>query len=174
MVEYTNKEYADMVLVCGEAASNGRVACQIYQERYPHCLTPLQTLFTKVIQWWTIARELGVPLSTVWEILHEQQLHPYHPLRVHAMGLPNFALHANFCMWFLHVVWKSPFFHDRYSLPMNVGSLGSCFKLAKQPCLGWRKLPMSSMPIDSNVSALMCGQVLWTVVWLGLFLFHPA
>ena len=34
----------------------------------------------------TIVRGMGVSHSTVWEALHEQQLHPYHPQRVHAMG----------------------------------------------------------------------------------------
>ena len=40
---------------------------------------------------------------------------------------------------------------------------------------GRTKTVMSSTPMDSsNVSALMCGQVSWTVVWLGLTFFHPA
>ena len=41
-----NKEYIDMVLVCGEAADNGRAIRRIY----PHRLTPTNTLFAKVIQ----------------------------------------------------------------------------------------------------------------------------
>ena len=50
----------------------------------------------------TIVCGMGVPHSTVWEVLHEQQLHSYHPQRVHAMGPGNFALRTNFCVWFLH------------------------------------------------------------------------
>ena len=50
MVEYSNTEQTDMVLVYGEAASNRRAARRIYQERYKHCVTPSHTLFAKVIQ----------------------------------------------------------------------------------------------------------------------------
>ena len=39
-----------MVLVYDEAAGNGRAAHRIYQERYPHRVTPPHTLFAKVIQ----------------------------------------------------------------------------------------------------------------------------
>ena len=51
MVEYTNIEYLDMVLVHGEASGNGRVVVRIYQERNPYPGTPPPTLFGKVIQW---------------------------------------------------------------------------------------------------------------------------
>ena len=50
----------------------------------------------------TVERVMGVSHSTVWKVLHEQQLLPYHPERVHGMGPPDFALCATFCMWFLH------------------------------------------------------------------------
>ena len=50
MFEYTNTEHTDMVLVYDEAASNGRAASRIYLDRYPHGVTPLHTLFAKVIQ----------------------------------------------------------------------------------------------------------------------------
>ena len=50
MVEYTHTEYTDMVLVQGEAARNGRAARWMYRERYAHRVTPLHTLFAKVIQ----------------------------------------------------------------------------------------------------------------------------
>ena len=50
MVEYTNTEYTDMVLVYCEATGNERAARQIYQERYPHSVTPSHTLFAQVIQ----------------------------------------------------------------------------------------------------------------------------
>ena len=40
MVEYTNTEYTDMVLMYGEAAGNGTPVRRIDQERYPHRVTP--------------------------------------------------------------------------------------------------------------------------------------
>ena len=45
MVEYTNTEYTDRVLVYGEAAFNGRATHWIYQERYPS-----HNLLAEVIQ----------------------------------------------------------------------------------------------------------------------------
>ena len=48
----------------------------------------------------TIACELGVYHSTIWEVLREKKLNTYHPKRVHAMGPADFALRANKC--FLH------------------------------------------------------------------------
>ena len=50
MVAYTNIEYTDMMLVYGEAASKGRAARPLYQERYSHHVTASHTLFAKVIQ----------------------------------------------------------------------------------------------------------------------------
>ena len=140
-----------MVIVYGEAADNGRAARWIYQEHYPHFVTPSHTLFAKIIQQlWdkgtftvnradcgaprrhckpnfekdllhcfeetpsmstrTIARGMGVPHTTIWEVLHEQQLHPYHPQRIHAMGPADSAPHANFCTWFLHRRVEEPQF----------------------------------------------------------------
>ena len=50
MVEYTNTEYTNMVLVYGEAVDIAKAARQIYQERYPHRVTPSHIRFAKVIQ----------------------------------------------------------------------------------------------------------------------------
>ena len=58
----------------------------------------------------TIARGMGVPHSTVREVLHEQQLCPYHPQRVHWMGPADCALCANSCTWFLHCCVEEPQF----------------------------------------------------------------
>ena len=71
-----------------------------------HCFTMLLNLWT----WLVIEDGCGVPHSTVWEILHGQQLNPYHPKRVHAMGPADFALRVNFCMWFLHRCVEEPQF----------------------------------------------------------------
>ena len=67
----------------------------------------------------TIVHGMGVPHSTIWEILHVQQLHPYHPQMVYAMCPANFACRTNFYIWFLHC--------NKYSSPMSAGSLGMLF-----------------------------------------------
>ena len=123
----------------------------------------------------TIVCGMGVPHSTVWEVLHEQQLHSYHPQRVHAMGPGNFALRTNFFVWFLHCCveetqfpWQILFTDECRFTRVTVLNL-------QTDMFGMTKIPMPRMPMDpSNVSALMCGQVLWMVVWLGLTFFHPA
>ena len=50
MIEYTNTEYTNMVLVNGEAAGNARAARHIYQQRYPHRVSSSVNLFAKDIQ----------------------------------------------------------------------------------------------------------------------------
>ena len=51
MANYTFKEYADMMLLYGEARDNGRAAHKLYEERFPHCKTPLHAVFAEVYQW---------------------------------------------------------------------------------------------------------------------------
>ena len=48
-----------------------------------------------------IARAMGAAQSSVWRVLHEQQLHPYHPQRVHALLLTDFAPRVALCQWLL-------------------------------------------------------------------------
>ena len=38
-----------------------------------------------------VAREMGTAHSSVWRVLHEQQLHPYHPQRIHVLLVTDFA-----------------------------------------------------------------------------------
>ena len=49
----------------------------------------------------TVAREMDVSQNTVWKVLKEQQLHPYHPQRVHAMIPADFAPRVVFSQWLL-------------------------------------------------------------------------
>ncbi|PSN56415.1 hypothetical protein C0J52_09522 [Blattella germanica] len=49
-MEYTFAEYADMMLLYGEARCNGRAARQLYAERYPRRRTPSHSLFATVYQ----------------------------------------------------------------------------------------------------------------------------
>ena len=52
------------------------------------------------------------------------------------------------------VAWKSPSFHDRYSSPMNVCSLGTLFYTHETAMFGITQTQMPSTPMDSsNVSA---------------------
>ncbi|KAJ4440514.1 hypothetical protein ANN_08655 [Periplaneta americana] len=44
---------------------------------------------------------MNVPHTSVWRVLHDQHLHPYHRQKGHAMGPADFVPRANFCAWFL-------------------------------------------------------------------------
>ena len=50
MEYYTFAEYADVMLLYGEARCSGRAARQLYAERYPHRRTPSHSLFAIMYQ----------------------------------------------------------------------------------------------------------------------------
>lgn len=57
-----------------------------------------------------IAHAMGTNHMSVWQVLHEQQLHPYHPQRVQAMGPADFAPRVEFCRWYLQRCLEEPRF----------------------------------------------------------------
>ena len=173
-----------MVLEYSKAAGNGRAergtftisrtdcgaprrrTTPNFEEDILHCIEETPSMITQ-----TIARGMGVPHSTVWEVCMSSNY--------------TFTIPRGYMQWiqpilhsvlisvcgFYTVLWKSHSFHDRYSSPMNVGSLGMLLLTHKTAMCGMMKTPM---PIDSsNVSALVCGQILWTAVWKGLTFFIP-
>ena len=93
MVEYTNTEYTDVVLVYGEAAGNGRAARRIYQVTQSH------TLFVKVIQrlrergTFTVNRaDCGAPRrrrtpNFEEDVLHHVEETPSKSTRINARGM---------------------------------------------------------------------------------------
>ncbi|KAJ8887701.1 hypothetical protein PR048_013919 [Dryococelus australis] len=119
MVEYTFAEYTDMILVYGAAECDGRAAGRLYQERYQQRATPSHTIFATITNdcgapkrrrtpeleeavlhhveqspstsMLSVGRSMGVTSSIVWEVLHEQQLHPYHLQRVQSLHPADFA-----------------------------------------------------------------------------------
>lgn len=48
-----------------------------------------------------IANAMGIGHSSVWRILHEQQLHPYHLQKVHALVPADYPRRVLFCQWYL-------------------------------------------------------------------------
>lgn len=50
MVQYSNEEKTDMLLVYGECRSNGREARRVYAQRYPHRRIPDHKTFSKLCQ----------------------------------------------------------------------------------------------------------------------------
>ncbi|EFN71403.1 hypothetical protein EAG_00286, partial [Camponotus floridanus] len=57
-----------------------------------------------------IARIEGISNSTVWTILKEQQLHPYHYQRVQELEARDFERRFNFCTWILPKITEDPDF----------------------------------------------------------------
>ncbi|KAJ3626683.1 hypothetical protein MTP99_017162 [Tenebrio molitor] len=50
MVQYTNLELTDMVLIYGEALSNGGAAWRLYMERFPGRQVPCERTFVNAVQ----------------------------------------------------------------------------------------------------------------------------
>jgi hypothetical protein len=46
-----------------------------------------------------IARQVGASKSTVWRILHREQMHPYHYVRIQALNPEDYPRRYNFCEW---------------------------------------------------------------------------
>ena len=61
----------------------------------------------------TTAHALDVPHTSVWRVLHEQQLHPYHLKKVRALDPVDVSPRAIFCTWFPHQCVDNPEFHSR-------------------------------------------------------------
>ena len=57
-----------------------------------------------------IAHALDVLHMSIGHVLHEQQLHPHHPQKIHALNPADFVPHAIFCAWFLHQCVNNPEF----------------------------------------------------------------
>jgi hypothetical protein len=57
-----------------------------------------------------IAKAVRTSRSNVWRILHDQQLYPYHPTRVHDVGPADFAPRVQFCQWILNQCLHQPNF----------------------------------------------------------------
>lgn len=47
------------------------------------------------------ARRFGVSHSTVWKLLHDGNMHPYHFRPVQELGVNDHEPRVNFCRWFL-------------------------------------------------------------------------
>lgn len=57
-----------------------------------------------------IADALNSTQATVWRILHDQQLYPYHIQRVQALLPRDFPQRINLCRWFLEKIAENPQF----------------------------------------------------------------
>lgn len=58
----------------------------------------------------TIANELHVSVDTVWQVLHTENLYPYHFQRVQALMRGDFAPRMQFCQWFERKIDANPNF----------------------------------------------------------------
>lgn len=57
-----------------------------------------------------IGARLGVSHSSVWRILHEDELHPYHVQRVQALSDGDYQQRVDFAGWFLQQIAAAPNF----------------------------------------------------------------
>ncbi|GFU99992.1 DUF4817 domain-containing protein [Trichonephila clavipes] len=57
-----------------------------------------------------IANEIGISYSSVWRILDDSALHPFHYQRVQSLKECDFALRQTFSQWYLQQRIANPFF----------------------------------------------------------------
>lgn len=57
-----------------------------------------------------VAHQMGVDRRLVWNVLHENDLHPYHKQRVQALSPGDYPLRVEFCDWFLAETDQNPAF----------------------------------------------------------------
>ncbi|KAJ4440477.1 hypothetical protein ANN_08618 [Periplaneta americana] len=127
---YSNQELAEIHFMYGKADGNAALARRLYQERYPQRQCPDRKTFgtTKIYnsrsiggdsggcehdsfyQHTRVALQVNVPHTTVWRLLKEYQLYPYHLQRVQALSPADYPARVRFCQWFLQKCGVNPNF----------------------------------------------------------------
>ncbi|GFT90599.1 DUF4817 domain-containing protein [Trichonephila clavipes] len=95
----TNAELADMHLAYGAANCSGPAAQRLYAERYPMRRIPSHNFFARLHQ-------------SVRRILREQDMHPFHVLRVQTQQPEYYAPRVAFAQWYLRKCATNPLFPD--------------------------------------------------------------
>ncbi|KAJ4436248.1 hypothetical protein ANN_18879 [Periplaneta americana] len=115
---YSNQELAEIHFMYGKADGNAALARRLYQERgRPRSTTPevqdgiLEAVnMTPSISTRRVALQVNVPHTTVWILLKEYQLYPYHLQRVQALSPADYPARVRFCQWFLQQCGVNPNF----------------------------------------------------------------
>ncbi|KAJ4449147.1 hypothetical protein ANN_00542 [Periplaneta americana] len=134
---YSNQELVEIHFMYGKADGNAALARRLYQERYPqrHCpdrktFVPLHyrlgrprsttpkvqeeileaVNMTPSISTRRVALQISVPHTTVWRLLKEYQLYPYHLQRVQALSSADYPARDRFCQPFLQQCGVNPNF----------------------------------------------------------------
>ncbi|KAJ4438232.1 hypothetical protein ANN_14171 [Periplaneta americana] len=117
---YSNQELAEIHFLYGKADGNAALARRLYQERYPQRQCPDRKTFVRLhyppevqeeileavnmtpsISTRRVGLQVNVPHTTVWRLLKEYQLYPYHLQRVQALSPADYPARVRFCQWFL-------------------------------------------------------------------------
>ncbi|EZA47391.1 hypothetical protein X777_16330 [Ooceraea biroi] len=65
----------------------------------------------------TVSYEIGVPKSTIWDILSRNSMYPYHVQRVQSLSVADYSLRLQFCQW----VDENPYFCENILFTDEVG-----------------------------------------------------
>ncbi|KAJ4439683.1 hypothetical protein ANN_07811 [Periplaneta americana] len=114
---YSNQELAEIHFMYGKADGNAALARRLYQERgQPRSTTPevqeeiLEAVnMTPSISTRRVVLQVNVPHTTVWRLLKEYQLYPYH-LQRQALSPADYPARVRFCQWFLEQCGVNPNF----------------------------------------------------------------
>ena len=107
-------------------------------------------------------------ITTVWHVLHEQQLHPYHPQKVHAMQPQDFVSWAHFCRWFLEYCVEEPKFLWKIQFTDEAQfHQGSCYQFTPQSSVSWLKPACCTSPwVSGTIQSEHLGSVPgWMCDW---------
>ncbi|KAJ4433205.1 hypothetical protein ANN_15462 [Periplaneta americana] len=116
---YSNQELAEIHFMYGKADGNAALARRLYQESYPQRQCTDRRTFEEILEAVNmtpsintrrLALQVNVPHTTVWRLLKEYQLHPYHLQRVQALSPTDYPARVRFCQWFLQQCGVNPNF----------------------------------------------------------------
>ncbi|KYN22299.1 hypothetical protein ALC57_05307 [Trachymyrmex cornetzi] len=119
---YTNSEMTDIHFMYGRAKDNASKAARLYHAAYPNHRQPSRRMFSKIYQRLRETEQFIPNLvdcgrlrlvrnsciqgckkdHTVWNISHDQLLHPCHVQHVQALLPVDLQQRIIFCQWLLH------------------------------------------------------------------------
>ncbi|CAH1957620.1 unnamed protein product [Acanthoscelides obtectus] len=83
--------------------------------RYPHAVFHIEEVLQRVAYEPSsstryITEDMNTSIASVWRVLHEQQLYPYHFQKVQGLSAADYHRRVQFCLWLLHQIAAQPNF----------------------------------------------------------------
>ncbi|GFT04902.1 DUF4817 domain-containing protein [Trichonephila clavipes] len=112
----------------------------------------------------SVANSVGVSHCSVWRILREQDMHPFHVQRVQTQQPEDYAPRVAFAQWYLGKCATNPFFLMKCCFPMRHPSQGKEFSTRITTIFGrWRIRMQYDVVQHKFYFRSMYGPVLWEI-----------